>query len=167
MLHSVAVPDFETIYSILKSGKLISSSITKNIRMFGWEEGSPYVFLNINDLVGIGLGLRFVIDSDFLLTRKFCLNIGWRSDCDKKELIDGKKLTKYKLNKLLKEYKQKISTRTKLNLPVMMTHEILVLKNIELRKYLKRVYITIKLSEDERRKLEKVSKKYPDVKFIF
>jgi len=45
--HSVAGPDFETIYSILKSGKLKPSSITKNIKwIYPSEEGSPYIFFN-------------------------------------------------------------------------------------------------------------------------
>ena len=161
--HSVAGPDFETIYSILKSGKLKSSSITKNVRMFGWEEGSPYVFLNIKDLVK-NYWTRFVINSDFLLTKKFCLNLGWHADCDKDYIIDGKKLTKYKLNKILKEYKDKINVPKEFDT---MSHEILVLKNIDLKKYLKEVYITIKLNEEERKKIEKVSKNYPNVKFNF
>lgn len=161
--HSVAGPDFETIYSILKSGKLKSSSITKNVRMFGEEEGSPYVFLNIKDLVK-NYWTRFVINSDFLLTKKFCLNLGWRTDCDKDYIIDGKKLSKYKLNKILKEYKDKINIPKEFDT---MSHEILVLKSIDLKKYLKEVYITIKLSEEERNKIEKVSKKYPNVKFNF
>ena len=161
--HSLAAPDFGTIYSILKSGKLKSSSITKNIRMFGWEEGSPYVFLNIKELVK-NYWTRFVINSDFLLTKKFCLNLGWQADCDKDYIIDGKKLSKYKLNKILKEYKDKI------NIPkefVMMSHEILVLKSIDLKEYLKEVHITIELNEEERKKIERISKKYPRVKFIF
>lgn len=160
--HSVAGPDFETIYSILKSGKLKASSITKNTRMAGYE-GSPYVFLNIKDLVK-NYWTSFIIDSDFLLNKKFCLNLGWHADCDKDDIIDGKKLTKYKLNKLLKEYKEKIVVPDEF---VMMSHEILVLKSIDLKEYLKEVYITIKLSEEERKKIKKISKKYPNVKFYF
>jgi hypothetical protein len=162
LTHSVAAADFETIYSILQTGKLKSSSITKNVKMFGWEEGSPYVFLNIKDLVKKNYWTSFNINSDFLLTKKFCLNLGWSADCDKESIIEGKKLTKYKLNKLLKEYKEKIVVPVEF---VMMSHEILVLKNIDLKKHLKEVYISIKLSEKQLKKMRKLKEKYPNVKF--
>ena len=169
--HSLlSYKDFDTIYDILESGKLKPSSITKNVKFYPSEEGSPYIFFNIKDLVkrGVFRYSRFLIDSEILLDKKFCLNVEWVGDYRCKDsLIDGKKLTKNKLDKILEEFINKIKKLPKSQVVERYSHEILILKSIDLKKYLKKVYISFQLDEEQKEKMKKISKNYPGVKFVF
>ena len=62
---------------ILKSGKLLSSAKTKNIKLFGRKKGSPFIFLRLQRKRDKA---TFHLDYKLLLETKFYLHIGWRGE---------------------------------------------------------------------------------------
>lgn len=140
LLHNT---DESHIYKILSDGKLKSSSKTKNVRMYGLPEGSKYIYLRLNQKNEHG---NLYLDYKLLLENVFYLQTGWHGE-PVTEKIDGRKLNQIQLKKILndfiKQVKKYYKTQIKNNIPIpiMMSNEILVKNNINLRKYLKKIYI--------------------------
>ena len=80
------------------------------------------------------------LDTQLLLTCVFYLHIGYHGEINKKSIkVDGRKLSEDQLNSILKKFIIKIKKYNKtISLPIMMSNEILVRKNISLHKYLKK-----------------------------
>lgn len=166
LLHNT---DEKYIYKILSDGKLKSSSKTKNIRMYGNQNnniGSKYIYLRISQSGDYG---NLYLDSKLLLENIFYLQLGWHGEViDKHEKIDGRKLTPKELKNILLKFKKKVKTyyqnqiKNNIPIPLMMSNEILVKNNIDLRKYLKRIHIVDK----NKKIIDKINKSFPDVKLI-
>jgi hypothetical protein len=133
--------------AVLKSGYLLSSAKTKNIQLFGNSNGdgagSPYIFLRLQRKGDAG---TFYLDYKLLLETKFYLHIGWKGEPEGK-IIDGTKLTEIELKELLDDFGKKVdenyknaSKRNGFTLPRIMSNEILVANDIDLHKYLRKIY---------------------------
>ena len=151
---------------ILKDGKLKSSSKTKNVQLYGQEQGSNYIYLR--------LGLKkdyanIYLDYKLLLDNVFYLHIGWQAEPASKK-IDGGKLTLLELDNLLNDFVNKVKKYYKKpfvdndsKLPLMMSNEILIKNNINLNKYLKKIAIA-----NYDKNIEKIiDEKYPNVKLMY
>jgi hypothetical protein len=159
-MHLIHTTDEDNIYQILKNGKLMSSSKTKNVRMYGQPEGSKYIYLRLGKPGDFG---NIVLDNTLLLDNVFYLQTGWSGE-PVTQKIDGRKLTLNELNELLDNFNKEVNKwrkRNKFNPMIMMSNEILVKNNISLKKYLLRINIT------ENNKIIKYAKKhYPDVNIM-
>jgi hypothetical protein len=93
---------------IIKSGKLKSSSKTKNVSMFGRTKGSKHIFLRIGLEDDLG---NFYLDPSFLLKTSFYLQLGWVNGEPNTKKIDGRKLSQEQLEKLLQEFSIKVKRR--------------------------------------------------------
>ena len=73
--------------TILKSKYLLPSKTTKNVQLYGFEEGSKHIFLqllNITTTQQIETYIptpTFILDTSFLTKHNACLNYGWSGDC--------------------------------------------------------------------------------------
>lgn len=141
LLHNT---DESYIYKILSDGKLKSSSKTKNVRMYGNPSGSKYIYLRIEQKKDLG---NLYLDSKLLLENVFYLQIGWHGEIIE-EKIDGRNMKEDELKILLEEFKRKVvnnyKKQKKIGIPIMMSNEILVKNNINLKKYLKKIKIVNK-----------------------
>lgn len=150
---------------ILLDGKLKSSSKTKNIRMYGHPSGSKYIFLRLSQKNDFG---NLYLDSKLLLENVFYLHTGWHGE-PVTEMIDGRKLTLRQLNKILIEFKKQVQKfyknqiKNNIPIPLMMSNEILVKNNIDLKKYL----IKINISKFNKNICENVEKNYPNTKIVY
>jgi len=157
LIHST---DDNNIYKILKDGKMRSSSKTKNVRIYGIEKGSKYIFLRLKTQNNIHDNLCF--DINLLLDNVFYLHVGWTGEIRKNDIkIDGRKLDIKQLELLLTDFKNKINDYIKKhnNEPLIMSNEILVKNNISL-KYLKK----IKLISKNNKIIKYIEQNYPNVK---
>jgi len=94
-----------TFNDILRSGKLRSSSKTKNIGMFAMFEGSKHIFLRIDQKKDIG---NLYLDPSFLLNTSFHLQFGWDDGYPNTKKIDGRKLSKEQLDQLLQQFEKQV-----------------------------------------------------------
>lgn len=162
LLHST---DNTHIYKILLDGKLKSSSKTKNIRMYGQPSGSKYIYLRLDQKNDNG---DLYLDIKLLLENVFYLQTGWHGEPITKK-IDGRKLTFIQLKKLLNEFKKQIQKyyktqiKNNIHIPLMMSNEILVKNNIDLKKYL----IKIKMIGFNKNVHEFVNDNYPNTTIIY
>ena len=178
---------------IIKSGKLRSSSKTKNVGMFGRTKGSKHIFLRIDQKNDIG---NLYLDPSFLLNTSFYLQIGWDDGLPNTKKIDGRKLSKEQLEQLLKKFSKEVKKHiirksfdldedeiiidddkvdekyNKLDINdikrfVGHSNEILVENNIDLKKYLRKIILTKKLDGYEKKDeiIEIVKQMYPNVEF--
>jgi hypothetical protein len=90
---------------IIKSGKLKSSSKTKNVGMFGRTKGSKHIFLRIDQDYDLG---NFYLDPSFLLNTSFYLQIGWDDGYPNTKKIDGRTLSKKQLEQLLQQFSKEV-----------------------------------------------------------
>jgi len=142
-MYLIHTTDEKSLYNILLDGKLRSSKETKNVRLFGYKEGSKYIYLRLgkkNDYANIYL------DSKLLLENIFYLQLGWSGE-PTTEKIDGRKLTEEQLLELLKNFNNKVNAyinknKNKLGYIIQMSNEIIVEKSIKLKNYLKMVNIS-------------------------
>jgi hypothetical protein len=81
LIHST---DNDNIYKILKNGKMRSSLKTKNVRMYGIEKGSKYIFLRLKTQNDIHDNLCF--DINLLLYNVFYLHVGWSGEISKNDI---------------------------------------------------------------------------------
>lgn len=124
--------------SILKDKYLKSSDKTNNVRLC--DKKSKYIYLRLckrNDIYG-----NMYLDNKLLLDNIFYLQVGWNGDITTSK-IDGIKLNEVELNDILKKFNYKINKANKhRNSTIektLMSNEILVLKNISLKKYLTKI----------------------------
>ena len=94
-----------TFNDVLKSGKLRSSSKTKNVGMFGRTKGSKHIFLRIDQKNDIG---NLYLDPSFLLNTSFYLQIGWDDGLPNTKKIDGRKLSQEQLEQLLQQFSKEV-----------------------------------------------------------
>ena len=159
LIHTI---DENNLMNILEDGYLKSSSKTKNIRMYGRKEGSKYIYLRLNKKNDLG---NLYIDFKLLLECTFYLNVGWKGEITEDTIkIKGKDLTVDKLKDLLKKFNTKTQKyykdfMEKNQIPIMMSNEILVKKNISLCKHLKKVFVVNKTDKIT----NLLNSKYPDV----
>jgi len=152
LLHNTLSSDPLTI---LKSGKLLPSAKTKNVQLFGHEHGSPYIFLRLQRKRDSG---TFYLDYKLLLETKFYLHLGWKGEPDGK-LIDGTKLSLTELTELLEEFGKKVDAyyikqNKKWGMLQMMSNEILVANDIDLHKYLKKIYPNYLITKDMKNEIK-------------
>lgn len=162
LIHTI---DENNLVNILDDGYLKPSSKTKNVRMYGQKQGSKYIYLRLNKKNDIG---NLYLDINFLLKCTFYLNIGWKGEVTNETIkVKGKELTEEKLKDLLKKFNTKTQKyykdfMEKNEMPIMMSNEILVKKNISLHKYLKKIYVVNKTD-----KIKNIlDNKYPNIKLI-
>ncbi len=142
-MYLIHTTDENYIYNILNDGFLKSSNKTKNVRLFGKKEGSPYIYLRIGKRSDYA---NIYLDYKLLLENVFYLQTGW-SAIPSTEKIDGRKLTQEQLIELLKNFNNKVNYYIKKNkqnkaFMIQMSNEIIIEKNINLKKYLKKVNIS-------------------------
>ena len=162
LLHNT---DNDKIITILQQGKLKPSSKTGNVRMFGQSQGSPYIFLRLNTKNDFS---NFYIDHELLLENKFYLQTGWYAEPINNK-IDGTKINSKKLKDLLNKFRievNKFIKSQKTNKIPMMSNEILVKKNIDLHKYLKKIIID-RNDKNLVSILEILKQKYPETKIVY
>jgi len=167
LLHTIFGNEFDDYKKILTDGKLKSSSKTKNIKMYGWDEGSKYIFLRIDQK---GDYANLYLDYKLLLETNFYLHTGWKGE-PHGEKINGKKLTLEQLDTLLDDFKKEIKLykknrkkNAKFPIDAMMTNEILVEKNIDLNKYLKKIKLPFNAKKNQ--ELVNIAKNInPDIEF--
>jgi hypothetical protein len=151
----------KTLYKILNDGFLKSSSKTKNVKLYGYKKGSPYVFLELA-IDDTGLKTTLILDEKLLLEHNFYLHIGWSGEVDKDEKkYIGKELSSPELSKILNKFEKDIR---KSRITESMSNEILVKNNISLKKYLLEIRIMKKLMDESPKLLEYIKTNYPDVK---
>jgi hypothetical protein len=149
---------------ILRDGELKPSAITKNIQLYGLEPGSPYIYLRLkikND------SAPFKLDYKLLLEHEFYLNVGWFVEPTSK-IIDGRKLTANELKDLLTDFRKKVEEyyakrKNPRISPITMSNEILVLGNIDMHKYLKKIRI-MSTNPGAKTISNLIDKHYPNVK---
>lgn len=161
LLHNTLSTDPLTI---LKSGKLLSSAKTKNVQLFGYKKGSPYIFLRLQRKLDGG---TFYLDYKLLLETKFYLHLGWKGEPEGK-IIDGTKLSLTELTALLEEFGKKVDeyytkAKKRMVMPRMMSNEILVANDIDLHKYLKKIYPNYLITKDMKKEIKSM---YPNVELI-
>lgn len=152
----------ESIYEILKSGKMKSSSKTKNVRLYGIDKGSKYIYLRLNINDDQNANLYFSID--LLLYHIFYLHKGWNADPIEHKKIDGRKINHKELKiLLLKFYEEIILYVKKYNIQLLLiSNEILVKNNIKIKNFLKK----IKLNHKNEKIIKYIKKYYPNVEII-
>lgn len=153
------------LLDILKNGYLKSSIKTGNIKASGY--GSPYIYLSIYDKKQMDAHL--ILDPKLLLDRIFYFNYGWRYEPTLDSIkVNGKLLSDHKLIKLLKKFKKYAikhinkSYDKKLKM-YFMSHEILVKKDISLKKYLKKIFIP----QTDKELYDYIKTHYPKVKIEY
>lgn len=161
-MHLIHTTFEEDILHILKDGYLRSSKQTKNVKMYGQEQGSQYVYLRLCKRNDYG---NFVLDENLLLENNFYLKTGWSGEAktDKSNMYKGDNYSKNSLKKIIKKFNQTVNIFYKKKpylLPIMMTNEILIKKKINLKKYL----IQINLSKCDKKIIDYVEKNYPKTK---
>lgn len=161
LLHNT---DESYIYKILSDGKLKSSSKTKNVRMFGQPSGSKYIYLRLNQNNDNG---NLYLDTKLLLNNIFYLQTGWHGE-PVTEKIDGRNLTLTQLNKILSDFRKQVQKyykaqqKNNILIPIMMSNEILVKNNIDLKKYLKKIHIINK----NQKIINIINESYPEITFL-
>ena len=129
------------ILKILKDGFLRSSRETKNVKLFGWAEGSEYIYLQLNNK---GPHLEIDIKALEPKVNPAYFNYGWcaglcarlqPASSKKPEQNDRSVSEPFSLDQLAK-YKSWIAGFNKADLH---SHEIIATKPIDLTKYLKKV----------------------------
>jgi hypothetical protein len=138
---------------ILQDGFLKSSSKT-GISHWRGEDKSIWIYTRINtDLDRYDGFADFYLDHSLLLHTKFILQVGWQGEEDIKtrDIIDGTKLTKKKLRDILLAFKNMCVEKYKITCILrgykdgsLYSNEILILDDIDLHKYLRKM----KLSKD-------------------
>ncbi len=160
-MYLIHTTDENYILKILKDGYLRSSKWTKNVRMYGWEEGSKYIYLRLDKRGDYG---NLVLDDNLLLENNFYLNTGWNVEPKEKEKIKGIDLTEKSLKRILEKFNKSVDNfikerKKQLGYVLCMTNEILLTKKINLKKYLKK----IKISKYNKEIVDYCKKNYPDV----
>lgn len=153
------------LYNILTDGQLKPSSKTGNIKGYGLTGGSKYIYLRLDKKNDIG---NLYFNSELLLNCVFYLNVGWHGEITTNTIkIDGKKLDKIQLNLLLTDFNKKVNNYynnfgKKNKIPIMMSNEIMVKKNIPLKKFL----VKIKNIEINEKTKELIKQNYENVKLF-
>ncbi len=166
--HTSNGSDNTLLLKILNDGYLKSGSKVKRVGLYGSNK-SKWIYLRINTGIDdLDKSAHFYLDNSLLLKTKFVLNIGWitEDNLDKKDIIDGTKLTKKELNNKLKELKKNAINYAKENkfFPSIMSNEILVKNDIDLHKYL--VSFNKYVAKKDDNILNYLKDYYPNVKLI-
>ena len=128
--------------SILKDGWIKPGYKTGKGSLYGKE--SKWIYVRINTEINASdSSFHFLIDENILLHTKFILHTGlYSEDYECNEIIDGTKLTKYKLKKMLNKFKEICKLNYEMqkligkHMQVHHSNEILIKEDIDLHKYL-------------------------------
>jgi hypothetical protein len=131
--------------------------------LYGKE--SKWIYVRINTEINKSdLSYHFLIDESILLHTKFILHTGWYSeDYECNEIIDGTKLTKYKLKMILDNFKEMCRLNYDMKkiigkkLQGHHSNEILIKEDIDLHKYL------VAYNGDDKDLLTYIKLNYPKV----
>ncbi len=162
LAHSIFGDDQPKIlYKMLEDGFMKSSSKTKNVKLYGREKGSPYIFLRLQIGVGI-LATTLILDEKLLLEHSFYIHPGWTGEVDKNEKkYVGKELSSSELSKILNKFEK---DSNKNGFMSQYSNEILVKNNISLKKYLLEIRIMKKRLDQSPKLAEYIKTNYPNVK---
>ena len=128
-----------------------------------FNRGSKYIYLRLDQKNDYG---NLYLDSKLLLDNIFYLQNGWHGE-PVTEKIDGRKLTLIQLNKILSDFRKQVQKyyktqiKNNIQLPIMMSNEILVKNNINLKKYLKKIHIVNK----NQKIINITNEYYPEITF--
>ena len=122
------------IYKILQDGYLRSSKET-GITMLTGGFSNKYIFMEICQMVE--KPYHFLLDSKLLLDNNFHFHLGWSDKPYNSVKVNGKKLTTTQLNKKLDSYIKRVKNNSYGGIYGL--HEILLEKNVDLKKYLRKV----------------------------
>lgn len=163
------------ILKILKDGFLRSSKETKNVKLFGWAEGSEFIYLQLNNN---GSNLHLDINALEPVVNPAYFNYGWCGGMCVRLQPASSKTPEHKDRsvsepfslKQLAKYKSWIAgiNKSANSLDLLHSHEIIATKPIDLTKYLK----TVKLGRHsgtpaQIKQIERVlSAKYPGTELI-
>lgn len=171
--------DEDRFLKILKEGYL-KPSFKTNVRSLYQNEGSKWIYTRIStDIVKSDEYFgHFYLDYSLLLNTTFVLHTGWDTEdkIESYQIIDGTKLKKSQLEKLLLQFKSlcienykfnrliaKINKRPMVNSKdYKYTNEILIKDDINLHKYLRKINI----NEDEDKIKKYVKKHYKKVNIL-
>jgi len=157
---------------ILVDGFLRPSYRTGIYGIYGEEYGfSKWIYTRINTDIDKkdSFGFNLLIDPEVLLSTKFILHIGWKPEesIKKEDIIDGTKLTKSKLKKILENFKKQCILAYEMrellgekNMNSASSNEILIKDDVDLHKYLSD-YRT-----SDNGIIQYMKKHYPKVKII-
>ena len=168
--HIVFGNGAKDILRILKDGFLRSSKETKNVKLFGWPEGSEYIYLQLNNK---GPHLEIDIKALDPAVNPAYFNYSWCAGlCARLQPASSKKPGQkdrgvsepFSLVQLAK-YKSWIAGFNKAGLH---SHEIIATKPIDLTKYLKKVKLGRNSGTPAQiKQIERVlSAKYPGAELI-
>lgn len=187
--HILVGADKETKLKILKSGKLLSSNKTKNVKLFGHEEGSKFIFLQMDSKSFLPKGCpspfysaqKIELSSDLLLESDFYLKRGWSGDSLLNAFhFPGRELNERKKNKILKNFCNSVKSQLELELLesefvsqeqihrsedsiTPFSHEILIPDEIDLK-----FLISFPILKNKEKNIEKLLKmKYPNVSVVY
>ena len=136
---------------IIFSGKLLPSAVTKNVALYGLEEGSIYIYLQIysteNEISKKGAN-ELIISPSFLQKHNIYMNLGWITEIyDKTIILRTKGKTRNEIQSILKnayehvlEFYEKHGERT--TGIFFMSHELLYKYPINLKKYLRYINLS-------------------------
>jgi hypothetical protein len=158
MLHHFS--PIENHYDIVESGYIKAGYKTGKSALYG-EGNSKWIYTSL----GNTFLSNFIIHPNVLLTTKFILHTGWYSEDYKcNQIIDGTKLTKYRLTKLLEKFSEIIKLNHEMNKLIGMNtplkNEILIKEDIDLHQYL------IEYHGEDKKTKDYINNFYPKVKFI-
>lgn len=159
LIHSL---DEGQLLDILKDKYLKSSKVTKNVRMFGHPRGSKYIYVRLGKKKDFA---TLYLDSELLLEQNFYLNIGWKVN-PTSSVIKGNNLNKTKLEDLLSDFNKRVNNyihsfmRPKGLDVVMMSNEILLTKQVSLKKFLVKVAVAV----ENDKIIDYLKAEYPNVK---
>jgi len=152
------------MYKILQSGYLKAGIKTNTCRLYGFGSKNPskYIYLMNYDITG---GIPHLeLDSNLLLENISYLNEYWLGKPSNMSIkINGQKTNKKQLEYLLNKYIKKVKTN------IMLQHEILLEKDIDLTKYLRKItlFSNVKTTKTYDKLVKLMNKKYPNVKISF
>ncbi len=168
LLHTIFGHTPEKVDNILREGYLKSSKKTHNYAMFGDE--TPYIYLRLQTPGDVG---HLYLDTDLLLNCVFYLNIGWHAGIDKSSVkYNGRDLTHEQLDEILQDFYKKVTkyrrdinkVRKTILIDPSMSNEILVRKDISLKKYLRK--FSMYKSSTSKKTKELLATEYSEVEIL-
>lgn len=168
LLGHLTNPTVTNIYKILQDGYLRPGTKTGVVRMWGWNNPSKYIYLTISHFNAIFS--NFELDSNLLLENISWLNTYWNGEPNKNSIkVDGSKIDKKQLQKILKKYRNDIKSRYRGGENDDTLHEILLENDIDLVKYLRKLKLSRSFTGKKTyyKLLTLMKTKYPNVEINF
>lgn len=138
------VPGITNIYKILKCGCLRPGSKTEIVHMWDFEQPSEYIYLTIG---GTFNNSNLILDSGLLTENTSYLNKGWVGTPRKDSIKIDNQPSKKELSLLLLNWNKQHPN-----------HEVLVVENIDLTKWLRHIVLYKRAISKARKTYEKLMK---------